>query len=590
MSILQALKELGPYELLETLGTGATGTVYRARHKLLGREVALKVVRFPSGEEKEARARFAREARAAARLDHPNVARLYEVSSDDEAEPYLAMELVRGESLRSKLARGPLDEATALALVSKVARGLHHAHERGIVHRDLKPENVLIDGSGEPRVVDFGLARDTRDELKLTQTGAILGTPIYLAPEQVRGEAKLDARTDVWALGVLLHELVTGRPPFPGPDLLELLTAIKERPVEPPPGRAGEIVRRALEKDPAGRFPSALALAEACAPSSPSPLRGQGRGAGRLITLAAFFIVMGIAWGAYSLGHSAPHSDPPPAARGEGERAPPAAYVPHCFAHQLTKIDVKAVAASAYDLLILDETRDDTIEGALRKDELDAIRAARPGRRVLVHMSVSQAEVGRPYWHEDWEDEKGRLAASAPSWLRQAHRDEEGGGFQVPYWDPEWQRVLETSLDRKIDAGFDGVLLDGVDDFDRWKRGPDEMADLVKRLARHAREERGRPAFLVYAGNGNVLGGREDMVALLDGIEVEGVWFGEDSLLPPSEAEETLATIEPFRKAKKPVLVLAYLSRKELVEDLARRCAEKGFVGYAAPRGLASLR
>src|SRR5581483_6996775 len=191
MSILLALKELGPYELLETLGTGATGTVYRARHKLLGREVALKVVRFPSGEEKDARARFAREARAAARLDHPNVARLLEVSGEGEPEPYLAMELVRGESLRSRLARGPLDEETALALVSKVARGLHHAHERGIVHRDLKPENVLIDESGEPKVVDFGLARDARDELKLTQTGAILGTPIYLAPEQVRGEAKL---------------------------------------------------------------------------------------------------------------------------------------------------------------------------------------------------------------------------------------------------------------------------------------------------------------------------------------------------------------------------------------------------------------
>ncbi|HZU99207.1 MAG TPA: protein kinase [Planctomycetota bacterium] len=584
------MKELGPYELLETLGTGATGTVYRARHKLLGREVALKVVRFPSGEEKDARARFAREARAAARLDHPNVARLLEVSGEGEPEPYLAMELVRGESLRSRLARGPLDEETALALVSKVARGLHHAHERGIVHRDLKPENVLIDESGEPKVVDFGLARDARDELKLTQTGAILGTPIYLAPEQVRGEAKLDARTDVWALGVLLHELVTGRPPFPGPDLLELLTAIKERPVEPPPGKAAEIVRRALEKDPAGRFPSALAFAEACGGPAPSPLRKEGRGSGLLILLAAFFIVGGIAWGAYSLAHSAPHPDPPPAARGEGASAPTHPFVPRSFAHQLTKIDVKAVAASAYDLLILDETRDDTIEGALRKDELDAIRAARPGRRVLAHMSVSQAEVGRPYWHEDWEDDNGRLAASAPSWLRQAHRDEEGGGFQVPYWDPEWQRVLETSLDRKIDAGFDGVLLDGVDDFDRWKRGPEDMAELVKRLAKHAREERGRPAFLVYATNGNVLGGREDMVALLDGIEVEGVWFGEDALLPASEADETLATIEPFRKAHKPILVLAYLSKKDLVEDLARRCSEKGFVGYAAPRGLASLR
>ena len=269
-----AVPTLGPFEILAELGSGASGRVYRARHQFLEREVALKVFKKPrDADESTWRKRFGREARAAAKLEHPNIARIYEVQEID-GQPCMAFELIQGRTLAERLAAGSFSTDEALALVEKIARALHFAHERGLIHRDLKPSNVLLDERGEPHLVDFGVAKDLGDpRAQLTEWGAIVGTPDYLAPEQALGENdKLDARVDVWALGVLLYELLSGAPPFRAGSLLALLEAIRDRSPPAPvrrdgssTGRAGEIALWALAKDRERRPRTALELAEACA-------------------------------------------------------------------------------------------------------------------------------------------------------------------------------------------------------------------------------------------------------------------------------------------------------------------------------------
>lgn len=243
------------------------GVVYRARRPGLARDFALKLM---SAEERDAEgvARFVQEARLAGKLDHPGVVRVVDVG-EERGHPYYVMELCRGPTLEEHLARrGPLPEREAAELVARLARTMHHAHERGIVHRDLKPANVIVEeGTGLPRITDFGLARDLHRIRALTRSGDVLGTPYYMAPEQLRGKA--GPRADVWALGVVLYEAVSGRRPFPGADFPSVAEAI--RAAAPPPLAAvaphtspalHAIVEATLAKDPADRYISAAALAE----------------------------------------------------------------------------------------------------------------------------------------------------------------------------------------------------------------------------------------------------------------------------------------------------------------------------------------
>jgi formylglycine-generating enzyme required for sulfatase activity len=259
------------YERLENLGSGGMAVVYRALDRKLGREVAIKELRADLALEPEAVARFRREADAVARLSHPNVVLLLD-AVETGGRLLLVMELVRGEPLSQLLPRRRASQRELVHLLEKAARGVQHAHERGIVHRDLKPSNILVDAaSGEPKVADFGIAHlGGADRTTLTRTGAFLGTPLYMAPEQVQGRTALvSARTDVYALGVILYELLTGRVPFPGETVPEIGSRIvNEEPIaprklNPQASRDLEtIALHAMEKDPARRYASASELAD----------------------------------------------------------------------------------------------------------------------------------------------------------------------------------------------------------------------------------------------------------------------------------------------------------------------------------------
>jgi tetratricopeptide (TPR) repeat protein/tRNA A-37 threonylcarbamoyl transferase component Bud32 len=256
------------YEILGPLGRGGMGVVYRARQIGLDRIVALKMIRQAEYAEAEERERFVREAQAAARLQHPNIVQVFEVS-ELRGQPYFSLEFCAGGSLADRLDGTPWQAQPAAALVETLARAMAYAHQQGIIHRDLKPPNVLLTPDGVPKITDFGLAKRL-DQESQTREGVIMGTPSYMAPEQAGGKSKdIGPRADVYALGAILYELLTGRPPFKASsDLDTILQVISEEPVavrrlQPKVPRDLETVcHKCLEKDAGRRYASAHALAE----------------------------------------------------------------------------------------------------------------------------------------------------------------------------------------------------------------------------------------------------------------------------------------------------------------------------------------
>ena len=229
-------KYFGEFELLEELGRGGMGVVYKAWQKNLGRMVALKMVLRGGHARPEEMARFQAEAKAIALLEHPNIVPVHEAGIFEE-QPYFSMRFVEGQTLATILTQGPIKPRDAASLIAKITRAVHHAHERGVLHRDLKPSNVIIDQGNNPLVTDFGLAKriDLPDDNPLTQPGAILGTPAYMAPEQVSSNRGIvGPASDVYSLGIILYETLTGRPPFRAASPVDtLLLVLEQDPVRP---------------------------------------------------------------------------------------------------------------------------------------------------------------------------------------------------------------------------------------------------------------------------------------------------------------------------------------------------------------------
>jgi WD40 repeat protein len=260
----------GGFELLEELGRGGSGVVYRARQVSLGREVAIKFLLDGAFAGDRAIARFQAEAAAAAELRHPHIVTIHEVGQI-EGRHYFSMELVEGQTLAEVVRDGPLPAPRAASYVQRVAEAVGFAHARGVLHRDLKPSNVLLDQDDQPRVSDFGLAKRTGESVELTGTGQVLGTPAYMSPEQAEGgrDRPVDERSDVYSLGAILYHLLGGRPPFTGDTVTAILRQVSEaEPVAPRllnpsvPRDLETICLQCLSKDPVRRYPTAVALAE----------------------------------------------------------------------------------------------------------------------------------------------------------------------------------------------------------------------------------------------------------------------------------------------------------------------------------------
>jgi tRNA A-37 threonylcarbamoyl transferase component Bud32 len=263
------VRYIGDYELLAEIARGGMGIVYKARQLSLNRIVALKMIRANRIASEEDITRFHAEAEAAANLDHPNITPIFEVG-EHTGQPYFSMKLIEGTNLGESLSEFRGDLHRAVTVLAKVARAVHHAHECGVLHRDLKPSNILLDARGEPFVTDFGLAKRLDNDSALTTTGAVVGTPSYMAPEQAVGDAsRLSPGVDIYGIGAILYELLTGRAPFRGETVAATLTLVASELPVPPRFIDASVSReleaiclKCLEKDPTSRYGTASDLAD----------------------------------------------------------------------------------------------------------------------------------------------------------------------------------------------------------------------------------------------------------------------------------------------------------------------------------------
>jgi len=259
-------RKLGPYEITEEIGAGGMATVYRAHQASMDRHVAIKVIRSNNLEDPLTRERFRREARLIARLEHPHLLPVYDFDGDSNP-PYIVMRYLEGGTLRQVLAQGELPHPEVIYLLRQVATALDYAHRKGVVHRDLKPSNVMIDREGNAFVTDFGIARVSGPDQQLTAAGDLIGTPAYMSPEQARGDADVDAAADIYALGAMVFEILTGSPLYEHESGLGVLmahlneaipSALQRRPNLPP--AVDEVLRKAVAKDRKQRYPTAEAF------------------------------------------------------------------------------------------------------------------------------------------------------------------------------------------------------------------------------------------------------------------------------------------------------------------------------------------
>jgi serine/threonine protein kinase len=306
------LPQVPGFEILEELGRGGMGVVYRARQTDLNRIVALKMILAGGHAGSQELARFRNEAEAVAQLHHENIVQVYEISHHNGV-PYLVLEFISGGSLATGDQGQPRAPAEVAALVETLARAVHHAHQRGILHRDLKPGNVLLTEHGQPKLTDFGLAKKLDADRGMTQSGAIVGTPSYMAPEQAAARKDLTTAADTYSLGAILYELLTGQAPFRGANPLDIVLQVLDQPPPPPRSLNRRIDRgleliclKCLEKDPTNRYESAGALAEdlrrwqageTLCVHQPSLLGQFGRWLRRNAAVTLWIVALGLVWG-----------------------------------------------------------------------------------------------------------------------------------------------------------------------------------------------------------------------------------------------------------------------------------------------------
>jgi serine/threonine-protein kinase len=329
----------GLYHVERLIGVGGMGRVYEATHTRLGKAFAVKVLPEGRSDKPEATERFLREARSATKIEHDHIVKVVNCDSDEQHRLFIVMELLQGESLADRIARGPLPLDEAIEIARQTGEALQAAHDAGIVHRDLKPENIFITRKKDKdfvKVLDFGISKIKSPEHgdpKLTATDQIVGTPLYISPELARGDARVDHRTDIYALGVILYEMITGAPPFTGDNHFQLLYKHGNEAPDPPsrrskkakiPPHVESAVLRALEKKPADRFER---MSDFCAaleePKTPRRARKWG------LALSGAALVAGVAGLAlFSRPAAAPEAPlrtempaPPPVTRKSG---PPA--------------------------------------------------------------------------------------------------------------------------------------------------------------------------------------------------------------------------------------------------------------------------
>ena len=305
----------GRYRIVRLLGEGGMGSVYLASHVGLGRDVAIKFLHAELVSRDEVVGRFYREAQAAAAIRHKNIIEVFDVGVSPQGEPFLVMEYLEGESLAGLLKRaGPLNLGAACAVMEPVLQALHAAHRKGIIHRDLKPDNIFLAyQQGEPpvvKIIDFGISKFAQGEFDKwrTKTGSVMGTPAYMSPEQARGSAGLDHRTDIYSMGTILFEMLTGALPFAGSNFAEYLSAMLiDDPRAPQsvcagfPAEAEPLVRKALAKNPDQRFQNAAEMLEALTALPSFDARQE-----RLTLLASTIEIRGFAAGDLGQALSAP--------------------------------------------------------------------------------------------------------------------------------------------------------------------------------------------------------------------------------------------------------------------------------------------
>lgn len=430
---------LGEWEPERLLATGGMGEVYLAHHAELGTKVAIKLLpAMPLAAIPALRQRFAREARLTAKVRHPGVVRvLHSDASGDR--PFLVLEFVDGETLRQRLAKGPLPVVDAVRIAAAIADVLAAAHAEGVLHRDVKPDNVMLVHGGGVRVLDFGIARAVSDDAPLTRTGEIVGTPEYMAPEQLLdGPEATDARTDVHALGVLLYELVTGSSPFRGANVFQALKLVESLVPEPASARARDVppaldaaIARALQKHPADRFASAAefaAVLRAAVPAARVPAAVPRPSRARTWTQVAVIALCGAAMPI--IGWRIATATP---ASGPGEPAP---------ARDTDDRAARRAAASA-----------DLAAGLWARAQTAAIRALAEGDAAARPLAREAFVLAHAAWPR---------ACGLPAWL---------GAADVRMRDRLFGDVLEPG-DRSI-APFEALLRGDDDTWREWLEQPD---------------------------------------------------------------------------------------------------------------------